>query len=106
MLASVWAAHWGSDKLAEPLKKLRQQWGISEAAGASFVALATTSPEVGTNTVSAIRGLSDIGLGNLLGSNIISVPAIVTVAYIASRKRSRAKGNCAQRTLLEEKRNF
>ncbi len=93
LLASVWAADWGSDKLAEPLKKLRQQWGLSEAAGAAFVALATASPEVGTNTVSAIRGLSDIGLGNLLGSNIISVPAIVTVAYIASRKRSRAKGD-------------
>jgi cation:H+ antiporter len=93
LLASVWAAHWGSDKLAEPLKKLRQQWGLSEAAGAAFVALATASPEVGTNTVSAIRGLSDIGLGNLLGSNIISVPAIVSVAYLASRKQSRAKGD-------------
>jgi cation:H+ antiporter len=98
MLASVWAAHWGSDKLAEPLKKLRQQWGLSEAAGAAFVALATASPEVGTNTVSAIRGLSDIGLGNLLGSNIISVPAIVTVAYIASRKSSRVQGDRAQYT--------
>ena len=32
-----------------------------------------------------MRGLSDIGLGNLLGSNIISVPAIVLVSYLASR---------------------
>lgn len=93
LLAAVWAAHWGADQVAEPLKKLRQQWGLTEAAGAAFVALATASPEVGTNTVSAIRGLSDIGLGNLLGSNIISVPAIVTVAYVASRKGSRAKGD-------------
>ncbi|MEM8722977.1 MAG: hypothetical protein AAGE84_27455 [Cyanobacteria bacterium P01_G01_bin.39] len=76
LLASVWAAHWGSDQLAEPLEKLRRQWGLSEAAGAVFVALATASPEVGTNTVAAVRGLSDIGLGNLLGSNIISVPAL------------------------------
>ncbi|MDV2994556.1 MAG: hypothetical protein N4J56_004210 [Chroococcidiopsis sp. SAG 2025] len=93
LLAAVWAAHWGADQVAEPLKKLRQQWGLTEAAGAAFVALATASPEVGTNTVSAIRGLSDIGLGNLLGSNIISVPVIVTVAYVASRKGSRAKGD-------------
>lgn len=97
LLAAVWAAHWGSDKLAEPLKKLRQQWGLTEAAGAAFVALATASPEVGTNTVSAIRGLSDIGLGNLLGSNIISVPAIVTVAYIASRQRQRGQGDNGSR---------
>ncbi|MEL6164202.1 MAG: sodium:calcium exchanger [Cyanobacteria bacterium J06641_2] len=91
LLASVYAAHWGADKIAEPLQKLREQWGFSEAAGAAFVAFATASPEVGTNATSAIRGFSDIGLGNLLGSNIISVPAIVTVAYIASLWRSRGK---------------
>ncbi|MBZ8180050.1 sodium:calcium antiporter [Oscillatoria salina] len=86
LIASVGAAHWGSDQLADPLQKLRRRWGLTEAAGAAFVALATASPEIGTNTASAIQGLSDIGLGNLLGSNIISVPAIVTVAYIASQK--------------------
>ena len=89
LLGSVWAAHWGANQLATPLEKLRHQWGLSEAAGAAFVALATASPEIGTNTASAVQGLSDIGLGNLLGSNIISVPAIVTVAFIASRTRSR-----------------
>jgi cation:H+ antiporter len=91
LLASVYAAHWGADKIAEPLQKLRRQWGVSEAAGAAFVAFATASPEIGTNATSAIRGFSDIGLGNLLGSNIISVPAIVTVAYIASMWRNRGK---------------
>ncbi len=93
LIASVWAAHWGSDKIAEPLQKMRRQWGLTEAAGAAFVALATASPEIGTNTVSAVRGLSDIGLGNLLGSNIISVPAIVTVAYIASVSNGKEKAN-------------
>lgn len=88
ILSAVLAAHWGADQLAVPLQKLRQQWGVSEAAGAAFVALATASPEIGTNTVSAIKGLSDIGLGNLLGSNIISVPAIVTVSYLASQTRT------------------
>ena len=87
LLCAVWAAHWEADQLAIPLQKLRQQWGVSEAAGAAFVALATASPEIGTNTMSAVQGLSDIGLGNLLGSNIISVPAIVTVAYLASQTR-------------------
>lgn len=93
LIASVWAAHWGSDKIAEPLEKVRQQWGLTEAAGAAFVAFATASPEIGTNTVSAVRGLSDIGLGNLLGSNIISVPAIVTVAYIARASGKKKKAS-------------
>ncbi|MBV6624280.1 MAG: sodium:calcium exchanger [Rivularia sp. (in: Bacteria)] len=98
LLASVYAAHWGADKIAEPLQKLRQQWGLSEAAGAAFVAFATASPEIGTNTTSAIRGFSDIGLGNLLGSNIISVPAIVTVAYIASWWRNRGNSGSKNRS--------
>lgn len=93
LLASVWAAHWGSDRLSDPLEKLRRQWGLSEAAGAAFVALATASPEIGTNTASAVRGFSDIGLGNLLGSNIISVPAIVAVSYFANRHRHSRQQN-------------
>lgn len=92
LLASVWSAHWGSDQLAEPLQKLRRQWGLSEAAGAAFVAFATASPEIGTNTASALQGLSDIGLGNLLGSNIISVPVIVLISYLASRSAAKKNG--------------
>ncbi|MGF1537485.1 MAG: sodium:calcium antiporter [Elainellaceae cyanobacterium] len=87
LLGAILAANWGADQVSVPLQKLRKQWGLSEAAGAAFVALATASPEVGTNTASAIKGLADIGLGNLLGSNIISVPAIVAVAYFANRTR-------------------
>lgn len=87
LLGAILAAHWGADQLSVPLQKLRKQWGLSEAAGAAFVALATASPEIGTNTASALKGLSDIGLGNLLGSNIISIPAIVTVAYFANKSR-------------------
>lgn len=85
---AVMVTHWGSERLAKPLQKLRQQWGLSGAAGGSLVALATASPEVGTNTMSALQGVADIGIGNLLGSNIISVPVIVTVAYLATRKKS------------------
>ncbi len=93
LLGSVWAAHWGADQLANPLQKLRKQWGLNEAAGAAFVALATASPEIGTNTASALQGLSDIGLGNLLGSNIISVPVIVGVAYLASHQQPQPSNN-------------
>jgi cation:H+ antiporter len=85
LLASIWASHWGADKLAKSLQKLRQQWGLTEVGGAALIALATASPEMRTNTVSALQGVSDIGLGNLLGSNIISVPVIVTVAYFAAQ---------------------
>ncbi|WP_394359117.1 hypothetical protein [Marivirga tractuosa] len=52
-----------------------------------FLAIVTASPEVAVNITSAARGVSNIGLGNLLGSNIISIPLMVTIAYFASRKQ-------------------
>ena len=85
LVAAVWAAHWGAEHLAAPLKKLRRQWGLSAVAGGAFIGLAAASPEIGINTASAFRGVGDIGLGASLGSNILAIPLVVTVAYWASR---------------------
>ena len=87
LLAAVWAANWGSDHVAEPLRKLRKQWGFSAAAGGSIIGIATASPEVGVNITSAVRGVSEIGLGVMLGSTVIGIPALVTVSYLATRTR-------------------
>lgn len=84
---AAWAAHWGADQLLTPLKMLRKQWGLTASAGAAFLAIVTASPEVAINITSAVRDVSAIGLGNLLGSNIISIPLMVSIAYFASRKR-------------------
>ncbi len=87
LLAAVWLAHWGAEHLADPLEKLRRQWGFSVAAGGSFVGLAAASPEVGIKPTSAIRNVSDIGLGALLGSNVLAIPMMVVTAYVATRKK-------------------
>lgn len=92
LLVAVWAAHWGSERLAKPLKKLRRQWGLTEVAGAAFIGIAAASPEIGINITSAIRGVSNIGLGVLLGSNIIALPLMLTTAYWVSRKARLGKG--------------
>jgi cation:H+ antiporter len=86
LLASVWLAHWGAEHLSDPLKKLRRQWGFSVAAGGAFVGLAAASPEIGINSTSALRGVGDIGLGALLGSNVLAIPMMVVTAYLATRK--------------------
>ena len=87
LLTAVWAAHWGAEHLAHPLKKLRRQGGFSVAAGGAFVGLAAASPEIGINATSALRGVGDIGLGALLGSNVLAIPMMVLTAYFATRKR-------------------
>ena len=85
LVAAIWAAHWGAERFAHPLKKLRRQWGFTAAAGGSFIGLAAASPEIGINIASAFRGVADIGLGTAIGSNVLAIPLVVTVAYFASR---------------------
>jgi cation:H+ antiporter len=96
LLGAVWLADWGADHLANPLRKIRQQWGITGTGGAAVLAIVTASPEVAINTTSALRGVGGIGLGNMLGSNIVSFPLIFTVAYLASRRQLRDNGGTTQ----------
>lgn len=85
LVVGVLLAHWGAERFSKPLQKLRRQWGLTAVAGGAFVGLAAASPEIGINVASALRGVSDIGLGVALGSNIVAIPLMVTTAYLASR---------------------
>jgi cation:H+ antiporter len=51
------------------------------------VGLAAASPEIGINITSAIRRVGDTGLGAMLGSNVLAIPVMVLVAYIATREQ-------------------
>ena len=87
LAAAAFAAQWGASQLAEPLKAVRARFGIAGAAGGALVALASASSDVAVNAASAVTGAGGIGLGNLLGSNVVSIPLVVAAAYLASRKR-------------------
>lgn len=97
LIGAVWLADWGADHLADPLRKIRRQWGITGTGGAALLAIVTASPEVAINTASALRGVGGIGLGNMLGSNIVSFPLIFTIAYLASRRELKSNGGMGQR---------
>ena len=91
LLVSVFAAHWGAERLSSPLKKLRRQWGLTAVAGGTFIGLAAASPEIAINTVSALRDVGSIGLGNSFGANVLSMPLMVTAAYLAVRTTDAAQ---------------
>lgn len=95
LVVGAFAAHWGAEQLSEPLKALRKKYGLAAAAGGVLVALASASSDVAVNTVSAVQGVGQIGLGNLLGSNVVSIPIVVTAAYLASRKRQLGSGQAS-----------
>ncbi|MDT3436895.1 MULTISPECIES: sodium:calcium antiporter [Halobacteriales] len=98
LVVGVFAAHWGAEQLSHPIKKLRRQLGLTAVAGGALVGIAAAGSEIGINVTSAYRGVSDIGLGMMLGSNIVSIPLIVTIAYVASRKRDLGGGTEGQDT--------
>ncbi|MDS0284011.1 sodium:calcium antiporter [Haloarcula onubensis] len=85
LVAGVSVAHWGADKLAHPVKKLRQRWALGGTAGGAIVGLAVAMPEVSLTASSVVQGASDIGLGLMVGTNVISLPLLTTIAYVASR---------------------
>lgn len=96
LIVGVFVAHWGAERLSKPLKKVRRQWGLTAVAGGALVGIAAAGSEIGINVFIAYRGVSDIGLGMMLGSNIVSIPLIVTIAYIASRQRNLDSGTSGQ----------
>lgn len=54
---------------------------MSEAAiGLTLVALGTSLPELATTVVAAMRKQADVAIGNVIGSNIFNIVAIMGVA--------------------------
>ncbi len=64
----------GSEMFIAGAVKLAQRIGMSEFfIGLTIVAVGTSLPELATSVVAAMRGNSDISLGNVLGSNVFNV---------------------------------
>ena len=64
---------------------LAQVCGISDAViGLTVVAVGTSLPELATSVVAAIRKEQDIAIGNVIGSNIFNILAILGIAPLIS----------------------
>ena len=60
---------------------LARVWGVSEAIiGLTIVAAGTSMPELATSMVAAFRKQEDIAIGNIVGSNIFNVLAILGIS--------------------------
>ncbi len=56
-------------------------WGLSEAViGLTIVAIGTSLPELATTVMAAIKRQADVALGNVIGSNMFNILAIMGVA--------------------------
>lgn len=75
---------WGSDVTVDAATAIAKAAGMSERfIGLTIVALGTSLPELFTSVSAAIKGKSDIAIGNIVGSNIFNILFVVgTTALI------------------------
>lgn len=75
----------GSNWLISSSTALAQSFGVSNLIiGLTIVAAGTSLPELATSVVASFRGERDIAVGNVVGSNIFNILAVLGVAAIAS----------------------
>ncbi len=73
----------GSRLLITGATAIARDFGVSEAAiGLSLVAVGTSLPELATSVVAAIRKHNDVAVGNVVGSNIFNLLAILGVTAL------------------------
>lgn len=75
----------GSRWLVNGAVTLAQSFGISELViSLTIIAAGTSLPEVVTSIIAAIRGERDIAVGNVVGSNILNILAVLGFSSIIS----------------------
>jgi cation:H+ antiporter len=73
----------GARFLIDSATEIARTFGISEAViGLTIVAVGTSLPELATSVIAAFRGARDIALGNVVGSNIFNILAILGITAL------------------------
>ncbi len=73
----------GAHFTIEGASALARNWGVSDAViGLTVVALGTSLPELMTSLMAAIRGHGAVALGNVIGSNVFNLVAIMGITAV------------------------
>ena len=72
--------YYGSELLVDNAITIAKSFGISEfIIGVSVVALGTSLPELVTSVIAILKGQSSISVGNLIGSNVFNIFAVLGI---------------------------
>lgn len=75
----------GADWLVNSAVAFARAFGVSDLViGLTVVAVGTSMPEIATSIVAAMRGQRDIAVGNVVGSNVFNILAVLGVTGIVS----------------------
>ena len=77
--------YFGAEWLVKGSIAISNKLGVSQLViGLTVVAFGTSTPELAVSISSAMQGLSDVAIGNVVGSNIVNVGAILGIFAIIS----------------------
>jgi cation:H+ antiporter len=83
LLAGFACLYQGAEWLIEGVINLADKYGISEKfISVTVVALGTSLPELIASAMAAIKKETDISIGNLIGSNVFNILAILGITAI------------------------
>ncbi|MDO5620033.1 MAG: calcium/sodium antiporter [Paracoccus sp. (in: a-proteobacteria)] len=73
----------GAHLLVQGATDIARAFGVSEAViGLTLVAVGTSLPELAASVMAALRGRSDLALGNVVGSNIFNILCILGITAL------------------------
>jgi cation:H+ antiporter len=76
---------YGADKLVDGASALAKRYNIPDIViGLTIVAFGTSAPEMAINMAAAIKGSADLVLGNVLGSNIFNILAVLGISALVT----------------------
>lgn len=76
---------WGADRLTDGAVAVAEKMKMPQIViGLTIVAMGTSMPEFCVSLISALRGTSDLAVGNIVGSNIFNALLIVGVSALVA----------------------
>lgn len=100
VLGGLAALVWGGDKFVDGASGIASAIGVSDAViGLTIVAAGTSLPELATSIISAMKGKSDIAVGNVIGSNIFNALMVLGASAVVSPMAFGSIGNLDLLTL-------
>lgn len=85
IIAGCVALAFGADWMVKGSSDIARNFGVSERViGISLVAFGTSVPELVTSAIAAFRKQTDISVGNLIGSNIFNLFAILGITSVVT----------------------
>ncbi len=83
LIAGLLMIIWGASWLTDGASSIARRSGISDlTVGLTVVAFGTSAPELVISVVSAIKGNPELAVGNVVGSNIFNILAIIGITAL------------------------